>query len=52
MSETRTKQVLGPGALAALKAVAFDLIPEPAMVVDREGALVAVRSASSRCSTS
>ena len=45
MSETRTKQVLGPGALAALKAVAFDLIPEPAMVVDREGALVAVNEA-------
>jgi two-component system nitrogen regulation sensor histidine kinase GlnL len=29
----------------ALKAVAFDLIPEPAMVVDRDGALVAVNEA-------
>jgi two-component system nitrogen regulation sensor histidine kinase GlnL len=45
MSDSRTKQVLGQGALAALKAVAFDLIPEPAMVVDREGALVAVNEA-------
>jgi two-component system nitrogen regulation sensor histidine kinase GlnL len=31
--------------LDSLKAVAFDLIPEPAMVVDREGALVAVNEA-------
>jgi two-component system nitrogen regulation sensor histidine kinase GlnL len=33
------------GALDALKALAFDLIPEPAMVVDRAGALVAVNEA-------
>jgi two-component system nitrogen regulation sensor histidine kinase GlnL len=32
-------------ALDSLKAVAFDLIPEPAMVVDEEGALVAVNEA-------
>jgi two-component system nitrogen regulation sensor histidine kinase GlnL len=32
-------------ALDSLKALAFDLIPEPAMVVDREGALVAVNEA-------
>jgi two-component system, NtrC family, nitrogen regulation sensor histidine kinase GlnL len=31
--------------LDSLKAVAFDLIPEPAMVVDRDGALVAVNEA-------
>src|SRR5438105_2316090 len=45
MNDSRTKQVLGHGALASLKAVAFDLIPEPAMVVDGEGALVAVNEA-------
>jgi two-component system nitrogen regulation sensor histidine kinase GlnL len=31
--------------LESLKAVAFDLIPEPAMVVDHDGALVAVNEA-------
>ena len=31
--------------MESLKAVAFDLIPEPAMVVDQEGALVAVNEA-------
>ena len=34
----------GPGS-QALKAAAFDLSPEPAMVVDAEGALVAVNEA-------
>src|SRR5579859_4572760 len=45
MTESLAKTVMGPGALAALKAVAFDLIPEPAMVVDRGGALVAANEA-------
>ena len=36
---------VGVAALEALKAAAFDLIPEPALVVDREGALVAVNEA-------
>lgn len=38
-------QPLGGGAGEALKAAAFDLSPEPALVVDRDGALVAVNEA-------
>jgi two-component system nitrogen regulation sensor histidine kinase GlnL len=45
MTEIRSRTLPRPGALDALKAVAFDLIPEPAMVVDRDGALVAVNEA-------
>ncbi|MFI4934748.1 MAG: nitrogen regulation protein NR(II) [Caulobacterales bacterium] len=45
MTESRSRLAPSPAALDALKAVAFDLIPEPAMVVDREGALVAVNEA-------
>jgi two-component system nitrogen regulation sensor histidine kinase GlnL len=45
MTETLAKSVGGQGMLASLKATAFDLIPEPAMVVDRDGALVAVNEA-------
>src|SRR6201992_299883 len=45
MSESRPKSLASRGGLEALKAVAFDLIPEPAMVVDRAGALVAVNEA-------
>ena len=45
MTESRTRTLLGADALDALKATAFDLIPEPAMVVDRDGALVAVNEA-------
>lgn len=41
----RTK-TLSPGLnLDLLKAAAFDLSPEPAMVVDKDGALVAVNEA-------
>src|SRR5580698_525695 len=45
MTENRARSVSDRRALDSLKAVAFDLIPEPAMVVDREGALVAVNEA-------
>ena len=45
MTESRVRSVGDRRALDSLKAVAFDLIPEPAMVVDREGALVAVNEA-------
>src|SRR5271169_2823204 len=45
MNDRRTRPVASQGALDALKAVAFDLIPEPALVVDRDGALVAVNEA-------
>ena len=45
MTENRARSVADRRALDSLKAVAFDLIPEPAMVVDREGALVAVNEA-------
>src|SRR5580704_3475046 len=45
MTDTRTRAVLDSRALDGLKATAFDLIPEPAMVVDQEGALVAVNEA-------
>ena len=43
----RLARALADGrAIEALKSVAFDLSPEPAMVVDQEGALVAVNEAS------
>jgi two-component system nitrogen regulation sensor histidine kinase GlnL len=45
MTESRARLGSDRRALDSLKAVAFDLIPEPAMVVDREGALVAVNEA-------
>ena len=45
MTETKARSVTDGRALNSLKAVAFDLIPEPAMVVDRDGALVAVNEA-------
>jgi two-component system nitrogen regulation sensor histidine kinase GlnL len=45
MTETKARTVSDGRALNSLKAVAFDLIPEPAMVVDRDGALVAVNEA-------
>jgi two-component system nitrogen regulation sensor histidine kinase GlnL len=45
MSEGRARTLADRRALDSLKAVAFDLIPEPAMVVDQEGALVAVNEA-------
>jgi two-component system, NtrC family, nitrogen regulation sensor histidine kinase GlnL len=45
MTETKARSVTDGRALDSLKAVAFDLIPEPAMVVDRDGALVAVNEA-------
>jgi two-component system, NtrC family, nitrogen regulation sensor histidine kinase GlnL len=45
MTENRARSAADSRALDSLKAVAFDLIPEPAMVVDREGALVAVNEA-------
>src|SRR5271170_3676087 len=45
MTESRARSVSDRRALEALKAVAFDLIPEPAMVVDQEGALVVVNEA-------
>ena len=45
MTETRVRSLPGLANLTSLKANAFDLIPEPAMVVDREGALVAVNEA-------
>ena len=46
MSDIRTKPFSNPAAaLQALKATAFDLSPEPALVVDASGALVAVNEA-------
>ena len=42
---TDRARVLGGIAPEALKAAAFDLSPEPALVVDREGGLVAVNEA-------
>jgi two-component system, NtrC family, nitrogen regulation sensor histidine kinase GlnL len=45
MTEARVRTLTDGRALTDLKAVAFDLIPEPAMVVDRDGALVAVNEA-------
>jgi two-component system nitrogen regulation sensor histidine kinase GlnL len=45
MTDSRTRLLPGKAALDTLKATAFDLIPEPAMVVDRDGALVAVNEA-------
>src|SRR5580700_1922477 len=45
MTESRARSVADRRALDSLKAVAFDLIPEPAMVVDRDGALVVVNEA-------
>src|SRR5579883_3356588 len=45
MTETRVRSLADRRALDGLKATAFDLIPEPAMVVDRDGALVAVNEA-------
>ena len=45
MTESRARSIADRRALDSLKAVAFDLIPEPAMVVDQEGALVAVNEA-------
>jgi two-component system nitrogen regulation sensor histidine kinase GlnL len=45
MTETKVRSVADGRALTSLKAVAFDLIPEPAMVIDRDGALVAVNEA-------
>jgi len=45
MSDSRPRIVRQKGNLETLKALAFDLIPEPAMVVDRDGALVAVNEA-------
>jgi two-component system nitrogen regulation sensor histidine kinase GlnL len=45
MSEGRARTIADRRVLDSLKAVAFDLIPEPAMVVDQEGALVAVNEA-------
>ncbi len=45
MTESKIKVFPGSAGLTALKANAFDLIPEPAMVVDRDGALVAVNEA-------
>src|SRR5580700_8073665 len=45
MTESRARSVADRRALDSLKAVAFDLIPEPSMVVDAEGALVAANEA-------
>ncbi len=45
MTETRARSLNDRRSLESLKAIAFDLIPEPAMVVDQEGALVAVNEA-------
>src|SRR5215472_17592208 len=45
MTENRARSLADRRALDSLKALAFELIPEPAMVVDREGALVAVNEA-------
>jgi two-component system nitrogen regulation sensor histidine kinase GlnL len=45
MTERRTKSVASKATLDGLKAAAFEFIPEPAIVVDGEGALVAVNEA-------
>src|SRR5580704_12331244 len=45
MSDRRARSMADRRALEGVKAVAFDLSPEPAMVVDQEGALVAVNEA-------
>jgi two-component system, NtrC family, nitrogen regulation sensor histidine kinase GlnL len=45
MTESRVRPLSDRRPLEALKAVAFELIPEPAMVVDRDGALVAANEA-------
>ena len=45
MNDRRMRSLADGRALESLKAVAFDLSPEPAMVVDDEGALVAVNEA-------
>jgi two-component system nitrogen regulation sensor histidine kinase GlnL len=45
MTESRARLWTEGRALDQLKALAFDLIPEPAMVVDHEGALVAANEA-------
>src|ERR1700722_7170202 len=45
MTDRRARSMADGRALEALKAIAFDLSPEPAMVVDPEGALVAVNEA-------
>ena len=42
---TDRARVLGGVATDALKSAAFDLSPEPALVVDRDGGLVAVNEA-------
>src|ERR1700758_5291927 len=45
MTDRRVRSAADGRAVESLKAVAFDLSPEPAMVVDGEGALVAVNEA-------
>ena len=45
MTDRRVRSLAGGRPLESLKAVAFDLIPEPAMVVDEAGSLVAVNEA-------
>jgi two-component system, NtrC family, nitrogen regulation sensor histidine kinase GlnL len=45
MTDRRVRSLADARALEGVKAVAFDLSPEPAMVVDHEGALVAVNEA-------
>ena len=45
MTESRVRSLSDRRPLEALKAVAFELIPEPAMVVDKGGALVAANEA-------
>src|SRR6516164_6224054 len=45
MTDSRARSLSDRRALESLKALAFELIPEPAMVVDREGALVAANEA-------
>jgi len=48
MTESRARSIADGRALDSLKALAFELIPEPAMVVDREGALVAANEAADK----
>src|ERR1700679_3189860 len=45
MTDRRVRSMADGRFLESVKAVAFDLSPEPAMVVDQEGALVAVNEA-------
>ena len=45
---TQTLTPKGIAKLEALKSAAFDLSPEPALVIDQEGALVAVNEAAER----